>query len=117
MNIKETKKAGILTELAAKYIALEAGRSTLITPLRTHISKDRKHATIFVSVFPTEEGAHAITFLTRHKDLFRDYLKKRSRLNILPYIAFEIDYGELNRQRLDEVSKEIGEIAPESPEE
>ena len=113
MTFKDTKKAGMLTELAAKYIALEAGRNTLITPMRTDLSRDGKHATIFVSVFPTQEGEHAITFLMRHKDLFRNYLKTRSRFPILPYIKFEIDYGELNRQRLDELSSEVGEIRPE----
>ncbi len=113
MNFKDDKKAGMVTELAAKYIALEAGRDTLITPLRTHLSPDGKHATIFVSVYPTEQGEHAISFLMRHKDLFRSYLRTRARLAVLPFIKFEIDYGELNRQRLDELSREAGPIPPE----
>lgn len=100
-----------MLELAAKYIAIEAGRSTLITPTRVDISRDRKHVTIFVSVYPQDEGAHAITFLMRHKDLFRTYLKKHSRFAILPYITFEIDYGEINRQQLEEVSR--GLVIPE----
>jgi ribosome-binding factor A len=119
-NFKATKKSLMVTELAAQYIAREAGRTTLITPTRTDLGRDGKHATIFVSVFPTEEGEHAITFLMRHKDLFRTWLKTHARFPILPYIKFEIDYGELNRQRLDELSNEVGEIRPEedpSPEE
>jgi ribosome-binding factor A len=106
-NFKGDKKAMMITELAAKYIALEAGRSTLITPLRTHISRDGKHATIYVSVYPTDQGEHAITFLMRHKDLFRSYLRTRSRFPVLPFIKFEIDYGELNRQHLDEISRDL----------
>jgi hypothetical protein len=112
-KIKDERELSILTELAAQYIALEAGRSTLITPTRT-LLQGRRNATIFVSVYPTEESDHALTFLKRHKDLFREYLKKTSRLAILPYITFELDYGERNRQRLDELSGEIGEIAPPS---
>jgi ribosome-binding factor A len=107
MSFKDDKKAGMVTELAAQYIAREAGRSTLITPLRTHLSSDGKHATIYVSVYPTDEGEHAITFLMRHKDLFRNFLKSHARFPVLPYIKFEIDYGELNRQRLDEISHDI----------
>ena len=104
-NFKSTKKSGMLLELAAKYIAREAGRSTLITPTRAHLSKDGKYVTIFVSVYPQEQGEHAITFLMRHKDDFRAFLKSsRVRFPVLPYITFEIDYGELNRQRLDELS-------------
>lgn len=106
MSVRENKAAELLTQLAGQYIAREAGRTTLITPTHTDIGRDRKNATIFVSVFPTEEGEHALTFLTRHKDLFREFLKKHSRLAVLPYIRFELDYGELNRQRIDELSRE-----------
>lgn len=111
-NFKGTKKALMITELAAQYIAREAGRTTLITPTRTDLGRDGKHATIFISVYPTEEGPHALTFLMRHKDLFRTWLKTHARFPVLPYIQFEIDYGELNRQRLDELASEVGEIKP-----
>ncbi len=104
-----------MVELAAKYIAREAGRSTLITPLRATISPDRKNATIYVSVFPDAESEHALSFLKRHKDLFRNSLKRTARLAILPYITFELDYGEKNRQRLDEVARDL--VIPEAPEE
>lgn len=107
MNNRDLQAAILITESAASYIAREAGRDTLITPTRTELSNDRKWATIFVSVFPTEQGEHAIRFLTRHKDLFRDHLKKTTRIARLPYIRFSIDVGELNRQRLDEISNEI----------
>lgn len=115
MSYKDTKKLEMLTHLAAQFISREAGRSTLITATRTDLSPDGKHATIFVSVYPTDDGEHAITFLMRHKDDFRTYLKSHARFPVLPYITFEIDYGELNRQRLDELSSEAGESAVETP--
>ncbi|MEO6536298.1 MAG: ribosome-binding factor A [Candidatus Paceibacterota bacterium] len=113
MSVRDDKAAALLTELAASYIAREAGRTTLITPTRTDIGRDRKNATIYVSVFPTDQSENALEFLTRHKDLFRNFLKKASRLSRLPYIRFEIDYGERNRQLLDEISGTIGAIPPE----
>ncbi len=106
-RLRDNKVAAQLTELAATYIAREAGRGTLITPTRTEVSKNGKDVTIFVSVFPESDKDNALFFLKRHKDLFRDYLKKASRLGRLPYITFEFDYGEQNRQRLDELSNEI----------
>lgn len=108
-RIRDNKMSAQLTELAAAYIAREAGRETLITPTRTDVAKDGKQVTIFVSVFPEDQREHALLFLKRHKDLFREYLKKASRLSRLPYITFEFDYGEQNRQRLDELSREIGD--------
>ena len=106
-HLRDNKIAAQLTELAASYIAREAGRTTLITPTRTELSRDGKNATIMVSVFPEAEKDHALSFLRRHKDLFRDFLKKAARLGRLPYITFEFDYGEQNRQRLDELSQDI----------
>ncbi len=105
--IRDEKAASRLLELAARYIALEAGRETLITPMRVDISPDRKNATVYVSIFPDTARDHALAFLKRHKDLFRDFLKKQGRFAVLPFIHFEFDYGEQNRQHLDELSRDL----------
>lgn len=102
--IRDNKTTSLLVHLAGMFIAREAGRGTLITPTRAEISRDHKHVTIFVSVFPTEHKDDALAFLLRRKDDFRDFLKKESRLGRLPFITFEFDYGEANRQHLDEIT-------------
>ncbi|KND49473.1 MAG: Ribosome-binding factor A [Parcubacteria bacterium C7867-008] len=114
-STRENKAESLIVELAAKYIAREAGRSTLITPMRADISPDRKNATIYVSVFPDAESDHALAFLKRHKDLFRNSMKGTTRLAVLPYITFELDYGERNRQHLEEITR--GLVIPEAREE
>jgi len=106
MSTKDDRAASILIHLAADYIAREAGRQTLITPTRVEL-EDRKNAIIYVSVFPDNEREHALEFLNRHKDGFRDYLKKEGRFSILPYVRFAFDAGEANRQHLDELSKDL----------
>lgn len=105
MSIRDEKAAERLVHLAASYIALEAGRETLITPLRAEISPDRKNATVYVSIFPDTEKDHALLFLKRHRDEFREYLKKEGRFAVLPFVHFEFDYGEQNRQHLDDLSR------------
>ena len=107
MSARDERAVSILLENAGRYIAREAGRETLITPTRAVISKDRKDATIYVSVFPDGHDGQAIAFLMRHKDMFRNELKKTTRLARLPYIRFELDRGEKARQQLDEVYKDI----------
>lgn len=107
MSVRDEKAAERLVHLAADYIAHEAGRSTLITPLRAEIAPDRKNATVYVSIFPDTERERALQFLKRHKDLFRDYLKKNGRFAVLPFVHFEFDYGEQNRQHLDEISRDL----------
>ncbi len=106
-SFRTEKASESLMHLAADYIALEAARGSLITPTRIDMSPDRKNATIFVSVFPDSASVPAMSFLTRHRDPFREYLKKHGRFSILPFIKFELDYGEKNRQRLDELSNEL----------
>jgi len=80
-----------LAHAAAQYLAREAGRGTMITATRATVSPDGKNATIFVSVFPDAEALHATAFLDRHRDLFRDYLKKGKRIARLPYVRFQLD--------------------------
>ncbi len=97
----------MLVRLSARYIAREANRDTLITPMRAELSRARTHATIFVSIFPDNAIDRALEFLNRHRNDFFDFLKKESRLSPIPGVRFEFDYGEKNRQYLDELSMEI----------
>jgi ribosome-binding factor A len=114
MSARDDRAVSILLENAGRYIAREAGRNTLITPTRAVFSKDRQNATIYISVYPEAEEGHAIDFLMRHKDLFRNELKKTTRFVRLPFIWFEIDKGERARQAFDEATRGI-EIPPEDP--
>lgn len=106
-NFRDDRYMARLIELAAKFIAEEAGRTTLITPLRADVSRDHKNATIYVSVFPESEREHALKYLDRNRKHFRGYLKKHGRFAHLPFVKFAFDYGEQNRQHLDDLSKEI----------
>ena len=105
MAARDERAVSILIEAAGRYISREAGRGTLITPTRATFSRDRKNATIYVSVFPEGQDQHALDFLMRHKDLFRNELKKTTRFTRLPFIRFELDRGERARQHLDEVTR------------
>lgn len=103
---RDEKAASELRDLAGEFIAREAGRTTLITPTRVEFGRNPKFATIYVSVFPETEAEHGLAFLTRNVGEFRDFLKKHGRFSVLPFITFRQDFGELNRQRLDELSSE-----------
>jgi ribosome-binding factor A len=96
-----------LAHYAAQYLSIEAGRATLLTVTRAQLSADGKRATVFVSVFPETEGEHALVFLKRHEHPFREYLKEKARLRGIPHTEFALDAGEANRQRLDELSKDL----------
>jgi len=106
MTKRDEKAGNQLVQLAGEFIAREAGRSTLITPTRAEFGNSPKYATIYISVYPREQEEHALSFLHRNGRGFRTYLKEHGRFSVLPFVKFVIDFGEHNRQRLDELSKE-----------
>jgi ribosome-binding factor A len=117
MTMRNNRAKAILMECIAQYIAREAGRNTLITLTDAEVSPDRKNATIFITVFPDNQGEHALNFLKRHRDSLHEHLKKTSRLNHLPRLTFQIDFGEKTRQHLDEITRHLPKIQPEATEE
>lgn len=107
MSLRDEKAGKELVQLAGEFIAREAGRQTLITPTRVEFGNSPRYATIFVSVYPREQEAHALVFLNRNANVFRDYIRSHGRFSILPFVKFVADIGEHNRQRLDELSEEL----------
>jgi len=90
-------------ELAALYIEREAGPTSLITVTRVILSSDGKRATIMVSVLPREKEKAAYGFIKRNLGELRKHITKNLRINPIPFLDVEIDEGEKNRQRIDEL--------------
>jgi len=90
-------------ELAALYIEREAGPTSLITVTRVILSPDGKRATIMVIVLPREKEKAAYGFIKRNLGELRKHITKNLRINPIPFLDVEIDEGEKNRQRIDEL--------------
>ena len=103
MSDRQQKISDTLLAVAGQYIAREANRDTLITPTNATISPDLKNATIYLSVFPDTKEKQALAFVERHQSDFRSFMKSRVHFKVLPRITFAIDYGEKNRQRIDDL--------------
>lgn len=97
----------LVLHAAAEFVSRETNGTSLITATRAELSQKGDRATILVTVFPDTSTAQAIEFLNRRADDFRDYLKSHSRMRDLPFVKFEEDYGEKNRQHLDDLGKEV----------
>ncbi len=105
-NEHRTEKIeSILVELASKYFAIEAGPGSLLTVTKAEVDDSSKNATIFFTVFPDSKESSALDFVKRKRSEFRDFIKDQSRLSMIPFIDFEIDLGEKNRQRIDTLSQ------------
>jgi ribosome-binding factor A len=97
------KIANHIKELAAMYIEREAEPTSMITITRVILSPDGKKAKIMVSVLPREKENAAYGFIKRHLGEIRKYITKGLNINPIPFLDVEIDEGEKNRQKIDEL--------------
>lgn len=85
---RDEKVVSAITSAAAEFINRESNRRSLITVTRVEIEEGGKTARIFVSVMP-EEQTHAVAdFLSRQRDEFSTFLKKKVRLHTIPRVTF-----------------------------
>ena len=94
-----------LREVAAEFLVREANRNVLITVTRAVLSLDMKRVTIYLTALPDSGEQAAVDFANRNRKELRDFYKTRVKGALPPDIVFEIDMGEKNRLRLDELSK------------
>lgn len=103
MTLRQEKVGELLRQCAAQFLAIESNRTSLITVTRCNISPDLKQATVFITVLPKDREDTALDFVKRKRKIFREYIKKHLRLKRIPFIDIEIDRGEQNRQKIDEL--------------
>lgn len=93
-----------LQQRAATFLQRESNGQSLITVTRCVLSENKKCATILISVLPIEKEVTALEFVRRQRNDFLDYIKKETKIGRLPTITFDLDAGEKNRQRIEELS-------------
>lgn len=105
-EIKHDRTVEVLHRLAAEFIRDNSGKTSLITVTRVELSPTGKETKIFFTTIPEGEENTVLKFLERKTQEFKDYIKSKSRVSPIPRINFHIDYGERNRQRLDELGNQ-----------
>ena len=106
-EIRKEKIGEQLHRLAAEFVRNESTGASLLTITRVEVSQSGKEAKIFFTTIPEAQQETALKFLERKTPEFKSYARDHSRIGMLPRIDFKIDYGERNRQRLDELGKEL----------
>lgn len=105
MSLRTEKVTELIKKLSAEFLSREADKSSIITITNANISDDLKNATIFLSVFPEASEDSALNFAKRKRSELKKFVKSKLRMRRVPFFDFEIDYGEKNRQKIDELSK------------
>ena len=113
MRTRDNRLTEILHDLGARFLSLNGNGTSLLTVTRAELTKDGKRATIFFTVFPARPNkiGHsgrpenfektALEFAKRKRSEFKEFVKENSKLGRIPQMDFEIDLGEKNRQRID----------------
>jgi len=100
----ERLKEGI-RGLAATFLNQESNGSSLITVTKVELSPDGKRATVFITVLPEEKEPEALSFARRQRTELRGKVIKVLDVSHPPFLEVDIDRGEKNRQRIDELSQ------------
>ncbi len=103
---RQHKVAEEIAHQAGEFLArtIKAG-GALVTVTRADIAPALKNVTVFVSVLPKSHEEASLKSLKRLRTDFHDYLKAKTVLRDVPTVDFEIDFGELNRQRIDDLTR------------
>jgi ribosome-binding factor A len=107
MSYRKEKIIEMIHRLASSFIKEQANTNPLITVTKIVLSDDLKEATIFISVLPDNQQDKAINFLKRKRHDFKVYFKNNIQISPIPFFDFQIDLGEKNRQRIDEISHNL----------
>ena len=106
-EIKDGRLKDLVIALAGEFIARESNGTSLITVTDATIMDNGKQAILFFTVLPADKEKAASDFLKRSRGDFRQFAMEKLRMRRIPFFDFEIDGGEKNRQKIDEISHTI----------
>jgi ribosome-binding factor A len=104
---KHDKLQELLRELAASFFSRESNRQSLITITSVEVLSKGGRAIIRITVLPEDQEQSAVEFMSRRLSDFREYVRTNSRIGRVPFFDVEIDIGEKNRQRIEEIATKI----------
>ncbi len=107
MSSRDQKLKDIIKEAAALFLQRESNYTSILTVTDISLSDRGNQATIFFTVLPDNKEKAALDFVKRKRAEFREFFKGRARMRALPFFDFEIDKGEKNRQKIDEIARSV----------
>jgi ribosome-binding factor A len=100
---RQTKVSLEILNIVQDFFQRESSGLSLMTITRCEVSPDMRQGTIYMTVLPVEKEQAALDFARRMRTDMRKYVMKRLPVKVIPFFEIEIDYGEKNRQHIDEL--------------
>lgn len=108
MSIRQEKVNNQIKEVVARFLESESNNLSLITVTSVDVSPDLKNAKILISVLPEAKEKAALDFCKRKRSEIKHEIKKKMSLRVIPFVDIELDKGEKNRQKINELLREEG---------
>ncbi|MFA6269906.1 MAG: hypothetical protein WC657_01710 [Candidatus Paceibacterota bacterium] len=106
IRFKDEKRSSLLNKFAAEYFSLESNKDSLMTVTKIELLDKGRRAIVYFTTLPREKENEALEFAKRRARDFRQFVMSKKSFGFVPKIDFCIDLGELNRQRIDELSNQ-----------
>jgi ribosome-binding factor A len=107
MSQKDEKIKEVIRELASEFISRESNRTSLITVTAVELFSRGARAKVLFTVMPESQEAAVLDFMTRQLSSLREYIGEHVRMMRVPFLDVGIDVGEKNRQRIDEIERQV----------
>ena len=95
-----------ILHLVQDFFQRESSGLSMITVTRVDIAANMERGTVYITVLPESKEEAAINFAKRMRTDMRKYVMKRLPVKVIPFFEVEIDYGEKNRQQIDELLRQ-----------
>ena len=79
----------------------------MVTVTYCAVNSDLKKVTAFLTVFPESFESKALEFAKRKRSELRSIIADKMPMKTIPFVDFEIDAGEKNRQRIEKILEKI----------
>ena len=93
-------------QLAADFIEGEGFKNALVTVTRCDATPNLGRADIYITVFPEEKEQEILKDLKSKIPALRDFVAHKFKAHSVPAFNIELDFGEKNRQKIDQLLKE-----------
>lgn len=103
INNRKKKLEEEIRKIVSSFINEHTNRTSLITVTRVDVSPNLAKVDLYVTVFPESGEESALNFLKRKRPEVKEAIKRGMNIRRIPFVDFEIDMGEKNRQKINEL--------------
>ncbi|MFA6254086.1 MAG: ribosome-binding factor A [Candidatus Paceibacterota bacterium] len=107
MTFRQEKVEGRLQEIISAFLNKEANTQSVVTVTHCEVGRDLKNVTAFITVFPENFETAALEFAKRKRSELRSVIADALPMKTIPFVEFEIDAGEKNRQKIEGILEKI----------